>query len=153
VPQPGDQRYSHEKTGPRRDQRGDVVVPIVEEEAKVRTREREGDTVRISRKDASHEETLRIPITHEEVDVQRVKVGARVDGPIEPWRDGETLVIPVMEQVPVVTMQWVVREEIRVTRHARREEREQTVRLRRQEAVVERNPAGTTGRNHEGGTR
>jgi uncharacterized protein (TIGR02271 family) len=146
-----DRRNEQLDTGRGHEDHRETVVPIIAEQAEIHTRQREGDAVRIQRKDASHEETLRIPITHEEVDVQRIPVGARVDGPVEPWRDGDTLIIPVMEQVPVVRMQWMVREEIRVTRHTKRKEHQERVRLERQEAVVERIRADNS--KHQGGDR
>jgi uncharacterized protein (TIGR02271 family) len=135
----------------RHEHHGETVVPIIAEEAEIHTRQREGTAVRIQRKATSREEMLRIPITHEEVDVQRIPIGASVDGPIEPWRDGDTLVIPIMEQVPVVHMQWMVREEIRVTRHTTRREHQEKVRLQRQEAVIDRISADNS--KHSGGNR
>jgi stress response protein YsnF len=138
-----------ERTDPR-----NVVIPIVEEEASVHTRRREGESVRLRKTAAAHEETLRVPVTSEHVDVQRVAVNAPVDGPVEPWRDGETLVIPVMEQVPVVRMQWVVREEIRVTRSIRRTEHQKKIWLEREQITVDRTetpPERGDGRQHERG--
>jgi uncharacterized protein (TIGR02271 family) len=120
------------------------MVPVVEEQTVIQIRERQGQSVRIRKVDRGGEELLRIPVTTQRVDVQRIPINAPAEGPVAPWHDGETLVIPVMEQVPVVRLQWVVREEIRVRRLMHREERQQSIRLRREEVSIERTgpPAG-----------
>jgi uncharacterized protein (TIGR02271 family) len=135
----------------------EVVVPVIQEEVAIRARERPGDEVRVRKTHSSREETVSIPLTSESVEVQRIPVGAPVDGPVAPWRDGDTIVIPVVEQVPVVRMQWIVREEIRITRTTRQEQHQQTVRLDREDVTINRTesppgqPAGA-GAHHKGGT-
>lgn len=58
--------------------------------------------------------------------------------------EGDTTIIPVLEEVLVIEKRLVLKEEIRIRRVSRSEDVETTVQLRRQRAVVERHDAGST---------
>ena len=80
------------------------------------------------------------------VEVERVPVGRTLaEGEAAPvsHEEGDTLVIPIVEETAVVVKRLVVREEIRL--HFAPTERvfEQAVDVRRQQAIVERAPPGT----------
>jgi stress response protein YsnF len=68
----------------------------------------------------------------------------------EPRREGEVWIIPIVEEVPVVTMQRMVTKEVRVTKRTVRAERTVagTVRRRR----VEVDAGDLAGRVHAAGT-
>jgi stress response protein YsnF len=75
--------------------------------------------------------------------VQRVPVNRPAKGVPAPRYEGEILVIPVLEEVLVVSKQLVVKEELRIRRRAKRSPHRQRVLLRSEVAVVEREPAAT----------
>jgi uncharacterized protein (TIGR02271 family) len=79
-----------------------------------------------------------VSLRSEKVTVERVPVARAVDDRAAPRQEGNTLVIPVYEYVPVVTMQLMLKEEVRVTTTDTVEETSRNVLLRAEELVVER---------------
>jgi uncharacterized protein (TIGR02271 family) len=88
-----------------------------------------------------HDEVVEIPLTKETVEVERVAIGREIDAIPPPRRDGDTLIVPVVEEVVVTLRKLVLKEEIRLRQVRATEQHRETVTLRRQEAVVERLPA------------
>jgi uncharacterized protein (TIGR02271 family) len=104
------------------DTRPDAVIPVLEEKLEVRKR-RTRKGVRVRKSVQERAVTVDEPEVHQEVEVTRVPVGRVVDGPMDSYAEGDTTVIPVVEEEIVVQKRWVLREEVRiakrgVTRHA-----------------------------------
>ena len=118
-----------------------AVVPVMEEELRVGKRVVETGRVRVHKTVHEHEEVLDEPLMREEYDVERVPVDEFVDGPVGPRHEGETLIVPVLEEVLVVEKRLVVREELRITRRRTEEHRPQRVKLLGEEVSVERTDA------------
>lgn len=125
-----------------RDEIERLVVPLVEEQAEVGTRRVETGRVRVTKTVTERTEVADLPLTREEVDVERVAVNRVIDGPVEPRREGDTLIVPVVEEVLVVEKRLLLREELRITTRRTETRDPQTVTLRREEAVVERDRPG-----------
>jgi uncharacterized protein (TIGR02271 family) len=89
----------------------------------------------------SGSQTIPIEVLHEEVDVQRVPVNRMLaEGTTAapaPWQDGETLVIPIVEEELVVTKRLVVREEMRITKRRVSARQEVTETVRRETLELE----------------
>ncbi|HEX7313511.1 MAG TPA: YsnF/AvaK domain-containing protein [Pyrinomonadaceae bacterium] len=117
---------------------GQIVVPVVAEELRVGKRVVETGRVRVTKTVHEHEEVVDQPLLREEYDVERVTVDEFVDGPVGPRYEGETLVVPVLEEVLVVEKRLVVREELRITRKRTEERNPQRVKLLSEEVSVER---------------
>jgi uncharacterized protein (TIGR02271 family) len=118
---------------------GPVVIPVIHEELEVGKRRVEtGAGVRVQKSAREEEQVVDLPLVHEQVDVQRVAVDREVDGPVAVRHVGDTIIVPVMQEVLVVRKQLRLVEElhIRKTRTERRDP--QTVVLRKEEATVER---------------
>ena len=67
----------------------------------------------------------------------------------EARQEGDTTIIPIVEEVLVVERQLVLKEEVRIRRVRTTEHHKETVKLRYQEAVVTRQP-GDTGKTDPG---
>ena len=78
----------------------------------------------------------------DEVTIERTPIDRFVDKPPAPRHEGDTLVIPVLEEVLVVTRRLRVVEEIRIRRRVVTRRHQETVELRRQRLDVERRPPG-----------
>jgi uncharacterized protein (TIGR02271 family) len=116
-----------------------LVVPVVEESLEVGKRAVETGRVRISKTVREREEVIDEPLMQEEVDVQRVPVNRVVDGPVPIRYEGETMIIPLLEEeLVVVEKRLVLREELHVMRRRVDVRKPQTVTLRSEEATVER---------------
>ncbi len=118
-----------------------AVVPVIEEELRVGKRVVETGRVRVTKTVHEHEEVVDEPLMREEYDVERVRIDEFVDGPVGPRHEGETLIVPVLEEVLVVEKRLVVREELRITRRQTEERRPQRVKLLSEEVSVERSDA------------
>ena len=84
------------------------------------------------------EEVVAVPRVHEEVTVERVTLNRLVDAPVAVRQEGDTLIIPVLEEVVVMEKRLRVKEELRITTRRIEEHASQPVTLRRAEVVVER---------------
>lgn len=115
-----------------------VVIPLVAETVAFRTVTRETAKVRINTTVREEEEEVSVPVVRETVDVERIPIGRIIDQPISARREGDTLILPVLEEVLVVEKKLLLKEEVRVT--TKRTETEQTERitLRKEEVSVER---------------
>ncbi len=117
-----------------------VRIPVVQEELRVGRRTVEtGRGVRLHK--TVTEEALRIDeaLLRQELDIERVPVDAWVEGALpERRQEGETLVIPVLEEVLVVQKRVRLKEEIRITARARQQPVSEQVVLREEHLSVER---------------
>jgi len=114
------------------------VIPVVVEEAQVGKRTIETGRVRITKRVHTAEEVVDVPLVRQRVEVERVPVERVLAEPASPFYDGETLVIPVMEEVFVVEKRLLLREEVRVTTMREESHHQETVALRREEVTVAR---------------
>ena len=127
------------KAGGARVQEEDAtVVPVVEEELRVGKRVVETGRVRVTKNVREREEVVDEPLVREEYDVERVPVNVFVDEPVGPRHEGDTLIIPVLEEVLVVEKRLLVREELRITRRQTEERETRRVTLLSEEVSVER---------------
>jgi uncharacterized protein (TIGR02271 family) len=79
-----------------------------------------------------------------EIEIERITKDELLDAPISPFT-GDTMVIPIIEERVIVTKRLVLVEEVRVKK-IRREVREpQSVKLRREEVVVDRDTQNRDG--------
>jgi uncharacterized protein (TIGR02271 family) len=115
----------------------DLVVPVIEEEIEIGKRVSH-EKVQISKQVHEEEVEINEPSFREEIEIERIPKNEMLDAPVEPYTEGEIMVIPVVEERVVVTKHLVLVEEIRVKK-IRIEVREpQRVMLRREEVKVDR---------------
>jgi uncharacterized protein (TIGR02271 family) len=120
-----------------------VVVPLVGEEMAVTKETRETGRVRVTTVTRQHEELVDELLARQHVEVERVAVDRPVES-IPPVREEEDLiVVPIVEEVLVVERRLILKEEVRVRRLRSTERHQESVTLRKQEAVVTRLPADT----------
>jgi uncharacterized protein (TIGR02271 family) len=123
------------------------VIPVLAEELVVEKKPVTTGGVRVNRRLLEHDETVELPLLKEHVDVRRVLIDREVEGPLPVRREGETTIIPIVEEVLIVEKRYRLKEEVHVTRTAREELHRETVTVRRQEAEVEQFDAEGRSRN------
>jgi stress response protein YsnF len=124
----------------------EMRIPVVEEELVVRKRQREIGRVVVSTIPRERQELVEQELERVDVEIERVPVDRVVEAPPRIREDGDTLVIPVVEEVAVVEKRLVLREEIRVHRRRTVSQFQQPVTLRSEDVVVEReDPSGEPG--------
>lgn len=115
-----------------------VKLPVIEEDLEVLREQASTGAVRVRIGQRDEVRVVNLDAVTEEVDVERIQVGREVDQVVPPWRDGDALVVPVYEETLVLQRRLVLKEEIRLKSRTRRQEWQQEVALRRDEAHVER---------------
>jgi uncharacterized protein (TIGR02271 family) len=132
---------------------GDVVtVPILVEELHADTVWREAGSVRLRVRTEEEPRSLRQVAAHEELVIEEVAVGLPLaDGEgAEPRHEGDVWIIPIVEEVPVVTMRRMVTKEVRVTKRTMQTEETVEGTVRRQRVEVD--AGALAGRVHAAGT-
>jgi uncharacterized protein (TIGR02271 family) len=113
------------------------VIPVLVEELVVGKKAVPTGGVRVNRRVLEHDETVEVPLLREHVDVRRVLIDREVDGPLPIRREGETTIIPVVEEILVVEKRYRLKEEIHVSRTVSEEIHREQVTVRHQQADVE----------------
>jgi uncharacterized protein (TIGR02271 family) len=121
----------------------ELVIPVTAEQLEVEKKQVVTGKVRVSKQVRERTETVNMPAAHEEVEIQRVPLNQFVDQPPEVRIEGDTTIIPVVEEVLVVEKRVRIKEEVRITRVRKEVKDQQQVNLRSEEVKIER-------RNEEG---
>lgn len=119
---------------------GTLVVPIIRERLNIRKHRIETGRVAIRKVVREHQEEIDLPLLREEVEVRRVPVGRAVAEPPKVRREGDELIVPVLEEVLVVQKRLVLREELRITRRRIEHRAHEQITLHSETAQVERRP-------------
>ncbi|SAL88754.1 hypothetical protein AWB74_08715 [Caballeronia arvi] len=123
---------------PTADSSNEVRVAAVEEEIAVGIETVETGAVRVRKVVHEEEHPVLLQVRRQNVEVQRISINRPVEEREEPRREGDTLVIPVYEYVPVVRMQLTLKEEVRVKTTEAQEVVTSRVLTNSEELVVER---------------
>jgi uncharacterized protein (TIGR02271 family) len=115
-----------------------LVIPVIHEEVEVGKRKVETGGVRIHKSAREEEQMVDVPLVEEHVEVERVRVDKTVDGPVAVRHVGDTIIVPVVEEVLVVQKQLRLVEELHIRKTRTEKHAPQTVVLRKEEATVER---------------
>ena len=112
-------------------------VPVLEEVAVVTKRRVSTGKVRISTHADRVDDIARCALQAESVEVTRVPIDTIVERAPEVRTEGDTTIIPIMEEMLVVEKKLVLKEELHVRRRVETETVEVPVTLHRQHAVIE----------------
>ena len=119
-----------------------LVVPVIQEELEVQKRVVEKGRVRVTKTVHAREEVVDEPLMEEEVAVKRVAVNQYVESPPPIRQEGETMIIPLLEEVLVVEKRLMLKAELHVTKREFVTHKPQRVVLRSEEATIERLSGG-----------
>lgn len=122
-----------------------AVMPVIQEQATVNKRVVETGKVRISKHVREYEEIVDVPHVHEEVKVERVPVDKVVESAPEVRTEGDTTIIPVVEERYVMEKKLVLVEELHVRKERTETHKPQKVKVLKEEIEVKRIPAGHDG--------
>jgi uncharacterized protein (TIGR02271 family) len=118
-----------------------MSFPVMEEQLQVEKRLVEtGRGIRIHKTIEERQQMIDEPLMRDELSVEHVAVGQIVpEGQVPEMRyEGETLVVPVLEEVIVVQKQLLLKEEVRITRRRQEVHEPQQVALRSEHIRIER---------------
>jgi len=113
-----------------------VRIPLAAERVLVGTRMRRTAVVRVSTRVERRTTVVDPPLRRQRIEIRRRRVDRFVDRAPDVRREGDTLIVPIVEEV--VTTRLKVVEEVAITLRRTVERRPQHVELRRERAIVER---------------
>lgn len=94
----------------------DLTYSLAEEQLQADVYEKQIGTIAISKRTEELPVEGEVDVDHDEVEIDHKEINEPVAESEEPWYDGDTLVIPVYEEVLVTEKHLYLKEEIRVTR-------------------------------------
>jgi len=121
-----------------------ATLQLLAEELSVSKELRETGRVRISTRTHEREALIDEDLAREQVEIETIPIARRIDAVPQVRQEGDTTIIPVVEERLVVDRELVLKEEIRVRRVRTTERYQEKVALRQQEAVVTREQADAT---------
>jgi uncharacterized protein (TIGR02271 family) len=135
------------------DHAGETVLPLLAEEVAVSKRIIETGRVQVARVTHEREQLIDELLAREAAEITRTPVGQHVDAMPAVREEGDTIVVPIVEEVLVVERRLFLKEEVRIRRVRSIERHQESVTLRHQEAVVTRLPVEppAVGESPEGG--
>ena len=116
----------------------DLHIPLHVEEVSVSRGEIKKANVQIALNTRTREQLIDEELTHVRVEIERVPIDQPVEAVPPIRQEGYITIIPVVEEVVIVERRLVLKEEVRVRRVSTKEQHQETVVLRQQEAVVTR---------------
>ena len=116
------------------------TVPLIEETLQVDKVARDRGGYRITKRVETRQELVDPPLRHHQVEIERRPIGRRLEGTTlpEPRYEGDTYIVPVIEEVLVTEKQLVLVEEVRITRVRGTHHAPQHVTLRKEDISIER---------------
>jgi uncharacterized protein (TIGR02271 family) len=113
-----------------------ISIPIVEEQIKVGSREIVTQRAIINKDIEEREELVDLPVLSDDYRVERIPINRTIDSRPPVRCVGDTTIIPVIDEIAIVTKQLVLREELHITRVRTELHKPQLVRLRRETVDV-----------------
>jgi len=123
------------------DKTGETVIPLLAEEVAVAKQVVETGRVQVSRVTHEREQLIDELLAHETVEIDRTPIGRQIDAMPAVRNEGDTVVIPIVEEVLVIERRLLLKEEVRVRRVRSMERHQESVTLRHHEAVIRHLPA------------
>ena len=117
---------------------GEVRVPLAEEELDVMKTRTEVGAARIHKEVHTEQKQFTVPVSREEIRVERTPAARAGERPAEGAFREETISVPVHEEEVEVRKRPVVREEVRVMKERHTEEHPVNETIRREEAEIDR---------------
>jgi uncharacterized protein (TIGR02271 family) len=117
-----------------------VVVPLLAEELSVSKVKRATAAVRVTTVTHQHEELVDELLARERVEVETIAIGKPIDAMPAVRTEGDTVVVPIVEEVLIVERRLVLKEELHIRRVHTTERYQERVTLRKQEALISREP-------------
>ncbi len=118
-----------------------LTLPVYQEELQVGVRTVDtGRGVRVRKTVGEQEQLIEDTLMHDEIDVRHVpvdKIVALSEAPASRY-EGDTLIVPILEEILVVEKRLRIKEEIHITRSKRPQRFSETVAVKSETVTVER---------------
>jgi uncharacterized protein (TIGR02271 family) len=116
----------------------DPKLTLLAEELTVGKETVETGRLRVSKQTHTREASIDEDLLSEHADIERVPVGSQVFEMPPIRQEGDTTIVPIVEEVLHTERRLILKEEIKITRRRKTEQFHDSVTLRYQEAVITR---------------
>jgi uncharacterized protein (TIGR02271 family) len=113
------------------------VISLAEEQVMIGKRRVVTGKVRVNKRVKETQELVDLPLLKEQVEVRHVPVGRWIEEPVFARQEGDTIILPIMEEVMVVEKRLRLVEEVHVIKHRNTIQHREEVPLRHETADVE----------------
>jgi uncharacterized protein (TIGR02271 family) len=125
------------------DSTNDPKLTLLAEELEVRKEAVETGRLRVSKQTRTREAVVDEALLSEQAEVETIPVGRQIFEMPSVRQEGETTIIPIVEEVLHTERRLMLKEEVKITRRKRIEQFQDRVPLRYQEAVITRVQSAT----------
>ncbi len=123
------------------------VIPVIHETLRIEKREFESGRVLIHKTVTERDEIAEVLLRQQDLIVERVAIGRVVAEAPQTRQDGDTLIVPILEEILVVEKRLILKEELHIRKQSSERMEQQTVRLRTEQVEIKQ-----TGRESSSGT-
>jgi uncharacterized protein (TIGR02271 family) len=116
------------------------TIPVIEERLELDKARRDTARVRVRKSVETEDRTITETHVEQTYDIERVPVNRAVQEAPQPRYEGDTLVLPVLEEVLVTEKRLILREEVRIRRKRQERSAPATHTLLREQVQVDRTP-------------
>ncbi len=113
------------------------VIPVVEETLRIEKREFESGRVLVHKTVTERDEVAEVLLRQQDLIVERVPIGRVVAEAPQTRQDGDTLIVPILEEIMVVEKRLVLKEELHIRKQSSERTEQHTVRLRAEHVEIE----------------
>ncbi len=113
------------------------VIPVIQETLRVEKREFESGRVLVHKTVTERDEVAEVLLKQQDLIVERVPIGRTVSEAPQTRQDGDTLIVPILEEVLVVEKRLVLKEELHIRKHSSERTEQHKVRLRAEHVEIE----------------
>ncbi len=113
------------------------VIPVLKEFVRVEKREFESGRVVVHKTVSERDETVEVTLRQQDLSVERVPIGRVVAEVPQSRQEGDTLIVPVMEEVFVVEKRLFLKEELHIRNQSSQRVVHETVRLRSEHVEID----------------
>lgn len=118
------------------------AIPLHTEEISIQRQQVANATVQVSTVTREQEQFVDQELTHERIEIERLPIGRQIDAVPSVREEGDTTILPVVEEIVVVERRLILKEEVHIRRVQVTEHHRETVMVRQQDAVITRTEAG-----------
>lgn len=113
------------------------VIPVIHETLRIEKREFESGRVVVHKTVTERDEVAEVLLRQQDLIVERVPVGRIVSETPPTRQDGDTLIVPILEEVLVVEKRLMLKEELHIRKQSSERTEQHTVRLRTEHVNIE----------------
>ena len=113
------------------------VIPVIHEKLRIEKREFESGRVLVHKTVTERDEVAEVLLRQQDLIVERVPVGRVVSKAPPTRQDGDTLIVPILEEILVVEKRLMLKEELHIRKQSSERVEKHKVSLRTEHVKIE----------------